>query len=142
MSTETNKVIVRRFFEEFSETVVDELFLATYVHHDPSLPPEMQHGRDAYKHVVAMFRAAFPDLRTTVDDLLAEGDKVAARWTFSGTHQGAFLGIPPTGKQVTGTGTSIARIEDGKVAENWVNFDALGLMQQLGVIPPPGQANT
>ncbi len=140
MATDAHTALVRRFFEEYSLDVIDELFVPEYTHHDPNLPPELQHGRDAYKRVVAMFLAAFPDLRTTVDDLIAEGDKVTARWTFRGTHQGAFMGMPPTGKQITGTGMSITRIADGKIAETWVTFDALGLMQQLGVVPAPGQS--
>jgi steroid delta-isomerase-like uncharacterized protein len=140
MSTEENKATVRRLFEEYSLDVVDELLVPDYTHHDPNLPPEFQHGRDAYKQVVTMFLAAFPDLRTTVEDLIAEGDKVAARWTFRGTHQGELMGIPPTGKQVTGTGMSVTRLANGKMAESWVNFDALGMMQQLGAAPGPGQA--
>ncbi len=138
MATDANKALVRRFFEEYSLDVIDALFTPDYTHHDPNLPPALQHGRDAYKQVVAMFRAAFPDLRTTVEDLIAGGDKVAACWTFRGTHHGELMGIPPTGKQVTGTGMSITRIANGKMAERWVNFDALGMLQQLGAIPQQG----
>ncbi len=140
MATDANKALVRRFFEEYRLDVIDELFIPAYTHHDPNLPPELQQGRDAYKQVVTMFRAAFPDLHTTVEDLFAEGDKVTARWTFRGTHQGEMMGIPPTGKPITGTGISITRIADGKMAETWVIFDALGLMQQLGAVPTPGQS--
>jgi steroid delta-isomerase-like uncharacterized protein len=135
---EQNKALVHRFFEEFSTTVVDELFVPNYTHHDSGLPPELQHGRDAYKQLVTMFHTGFPDLKMNVEDLVSEGEKVVARWTWSGTNQGEFQGIPPTGKQVTGSGISIHRIADGKIAEAWVNFDALGMLQQLGVIPSMG----
>lgn len=138
MSTEQNKAIVHRFFEELNLTVVDELYVPDYVHHDPSLPPEFQRGRDAYKQLVTMFHTGFPDIKVTVEDLVAEGDKVVARWTWRGTNQGEFQGMPPTGKQVTGSGISIHRIAEGKIAEAWVNFDALGMLQQLGVIPAMG----
>ena len=138
MSTEQNKALVHRFFEEFNLAVVDELFVPNYVHHDPGLPPELQHGRDAYKQLVTMFRTGFPDIKTTVEELVAEGDRVVARWTWRGTNSGEFQGMPPTGKQVTGTGISIHRLANGKMAEAWVNFDALGMLQQLGVLPPLG----
>jgi predicted ester cyclase len=87
-----------------------------------------------------MFRAAFPDLHGTIEDQIAEGDKVVSRMTYRGTHQGELMGIPPTGKQVTMSFIGIHRITAGKVAEGWVNFDALGMMQQLGVIPSPERA--
>ena len=138
MSTEQNKALVRRFFEEYNMAVVDELFVPNYVHHDPGLPPEMQGSREAYKQVTAMFRAGFPDIKMTVEDLVAEGEEVVARWIWHGTNQGEFQGMPPNGKQVTGSGISIHRVASGKLAEAWVNFDALGMLQQLGVIPPMG----
>ena len=84
-------------------------------------------------------RTAFPDLNVKVEDQLAEGDKVATRWTTTGTHQGEFAGIPPTGKQGGVTGTTIARVVGGKIVEERSNWDTLGLLQQLGVIPPMGQ---
>ena len=142
MSTEQNKAITRRFFEVFNLTVVDELFTPDYVHHNPSLTPELQRGREAYKQIVNQFITAFPDLHTTVDDAIAEGDKVATRWTWRGTHKGEVMGIPATGKQVVISGVSIHRIATGKIAEGWINFDALGMMQQLGVIPAPGQGGS
>ena len=139
MSTEQNKAIVRRFLEDYTPAVVDDLLVPNYIHHDPSLPPEMQRGRDAYKQVNSMFRSAFPDLSVTVEDLIAEGNKVAARWIWNGTHRGELMGIPATGKQVAATGTSIHRVAEGKIVESWFNFDALGMMQQLGVVPTSGQ---
>ena len=86
-----------------------------------------------------MFYAAFPDLRGTIEDMVAEGDKVASRLRWRGTHQAELMGIPPTGKQGDFTRIAIHRIEGGKVVEGWVNFDAMGMMQQLGVVPSPGQ---
>jgi len=139
MSTEQNKAIVRRFLEDYTPAVVDDLLVPNYLHHDPSLPPEMQRGRDAYKQINTMFRAAFPDLSVTVEDLVAEGNKVAARWVWGGTQRGEMMGIPPTNKQVRATGTSIHRVAEGKIVESWFNFDSLGMMQQLGVVPTPGQ---
>jgi predicted ester cyclase len=85
-----------------------------------------------------MFRTGFPDIKVTVEDLVAEGEKVVARWTWRGTNQGEFQGMSPTGKQVTGSGISIHRFANGKFAEAWVNFDTLGMLQQLGVIPAMG----
>jgi steroid delta-isomerase-like uncharacterized protein len=139
MSTEQNKAIVRRFLEEYTPAVVDELLVPNYIHHDPSLPPELQRGRDAYKQINNMFHAAFPDLQVTVEDLVAEGNKVAARWNWGGTHQGEMMGIPATRKHVAATGTSIHRVAEGKIVESWFNFDALGMMRQLGVVPAPAQ---
>jgi steroid delta-isomerase-like uncharacterized protein len=139
MSAEHNKATVRRFLEEYTPTVVDDLLVSDYVHHDPAFPPEMQRGRDSYKQINSIFLAAFPDLAVSVDDILAEGDEVAARWTWSGTHQGEMMGLPPTGKRVSATGTSFHRLASGQIAESWINFDALGMMQQLGAIPAPGQ---
>ncbi len=142
MSLEENKVIIRRIFEEGVNkrnlAVMDELLIANYVHHDPALPPEMQGSREAYKQMVSVFVTAFPDLVITIEDVIAEGDKAVCRWAWRGTHQAELMGIPPTGKQVTSSAISIYRIAGGKIAEAWVNFDALGMMQQLGVVPPPG----
>lgn len=87
---------------------------------------------------MAVYTAAFPDLQLTTEDMVAEGDKVAIRNTWRGTHQGAFQGLPPTGKHVAFTGTDIFRFVGGKIAEQWADLDALGLMQQLGVIPAMG----
>lgn len=98
-------------------------------------------SRGFKQHVVGT-RAGFPDAQFTIDDEIAEGDKVVNHWTFCGTHQGEFAGIPSTGKAVTMTGMGIVRIADGKVAEIWDEFDALGLLRQLGVIPTPGQGTS
>jgi len=89
---------------------------------------------------VGMYRAAFPDLQQTIEDQFAEGEKVATRLTGRGTHQGDLMGIAPTGNRIEAPGIVINRISSGKIAESWANYDAMGMMQQLGVLPPPGQS--
>jgi predicted ester cyclase len=130
MSTEDNKALIRRFYEE----VFNKKNMAAI---DDFIAPNQV---DDAKQTITMYLTAFPDLQVTVEDMIAEGDKVVARLTARGTHQGAFLGIPPTGKQGTGTGIEINRITGGKSIEHWVEMDTLGLLQQLGVVPVPGQA--
>ncbi len=143
MSTEENKAIFRRLMEEvFTQgnlDEIDELISPDWVNIDPSLPEEL-HGRDGARQLITMWRAGFSDFELTIDDMIAEGDKVAARFTFSGTHSGEFVGIPATGKHVRGTGTGIFQFADGLDVEHWVNFDALGIMQQLGALPTPEHA--
>ncbi len=140
MSTADNKVLVRRFYEEaFNQrnlALVDELCTTHHVFHNP---PITLHSKEEFKQFLSLYITAFPDARFTVEDEIAEGDKVASRYTFRGTHQGNLMGIPPTGKQVTVTGIIINRIVGGKSEEGWLNFDALGLLQQLGVVPVPEQ---
>jgi steroid delta-isomerase-like uncharacterized protein len=139
MSTEQNKAMDRRVYEEVwnggNLAVIDELVAANYVDHDQE-PPGALEGVEGLKQSVTMYRTAFPDVHFTVEDQIAEGDRVVTRWTARGTHQGAFMGIPPTGKQAMVTGISITRVASGKVVEGWTNFDALGLLQQLGAVPP------
>jgi len=139
MSTEENKANVRRFTDGFNQknvAVIDELCTPDYVNHDPANP--QVRSREDYKQWFTELSAAFPDLHFTIDDILAEGDKVAYRFTLRATHSGSWRGAAPTGKSITVTGTAIARIRDGKFAEDWVNTDALGLVQQLGLIPSMG----
>jgi len=142
MSTEQNKAVVRRFFEEgLSKTnnaVFDELLDPAFSLHGapPGLPP----GPAGLKLLVGMFRTAFPDYRDTLEEVMAEGDKVVARWTFRGTQQGDFQGVRPTGKEVVMTGISIFRLAGNKITDDWTVFDLLGLMQQLGVVPASGRA--
>jgi steroid delta-isomerase-like uncharacterized protein len=135
MSTENNKALVRRFYEEvFNQrnlALVDHLFTTTHVFHNP---PTTLHGREEFKQLLSVYITAFPDARFTVEDEIAEGERVASRYTFRGTHQGELMGIPPTGKPVTVTGMIINRIVNGKSEEGWLNFDALGMLQQLGVV--------
>ena len=142
MSVEQNKAIVRRDAEEIwnqgNLDVADEIFATNFVNHDPSRPEVRDVS--SYKQLAAAVRAAFPDFHVTIEDMVAEGDKVAIRYTSTGTHKSEYRGLPPTGKQVTVTGMRIYRFASGKIVENWWNSDVLGFMQQLGVIPPMGQA--
>ena len=140
MSTEQNKDLVRRFYEEVwnkgNLTVADELMATDVVDHTaaPGLPP----GLEGHKQLVIMFRTPFPDLDSTIEDQVAEGDTVVSRLIVRGTHKGEFFGVPPTGKQFTITSIDLDRIANGKIVEHWSIADQLGLMQQLGVIPPMG----
>ncbi len=118
--------------------VAGEIYAPDYVLHDPAIPEETR-GPEGAKRLAAAYRGAFPDLRTTVGDLIAEGDRVVYRWTASGTHRAALMGIRPTGKRVAVEGIAINRIADGRIAEAWQIFDARGMMHQLSVVPPPGQ---
>jgi steroid delta-isomerase-like uncharacterized protein len=140
MSTEENKALVRREYEDGVNqkdfAIRDEVLAGNYIAHFPGLPP--LHGIEAFKQFTSSFFAAFPGLQTTIEDLIAEGDKVAIRQIWRGTHNGTFLGIPPTGKQVTFTSTEFYRVAGGELAEEWVELDMLGLLQQLGAIPPIG----
>ena len=144
MSADANKEIVRRLGVEPWEGnigVIDELVTPDYVGHDPSQPEDMR-GPEGVKQFVTTYLTAFPDGRITIDEQLAEGDHVASHWTGRGTQQGDLMGIPPTGKQVTVTGITISRVKDGKVVEEWTNWDTLGLLQQLGVVPEMAGATT
>jgi len=141
--SEQNKAIVRRVFEELwnqgNLSVADQLFTPNYTDHDSS-SPDFGHGPESERKRVALYRTAFPDLRLTIEDLIAEGDTVMARWSCHGTHKGDLNGIAPTGKQFTISGVTIARFVNGKLSEGYVNWDALGLMQQLGAVPELGKA--
>jgi steroid delta-isomerase-like uncharacterized protein len=138
-----NKAIFRRYFEEVLNTgdltLVDELIAPNYVSHYPT-GYDFGGGPDDVKQIVTMVRTAFPDVHFTVEDMIAEGNKVVGRWTFRGTHEGDFMGIPPTGRKAAVMGIAIYRIADGKIAEAWVAWDAMGLMQQLGAVTPGGSA--
>ena len=144
MSAEENKAIFRRYVEEVSNEgnldLVDEIF-ARYVSHQPDGHTE-ERGPEDVKWFIGESHQAFPDFHSTIEDQIAEGDKVATRWTIRGTHQGEFRGIAPTGKQITVTGIGIFRFSEGKVVESWDNFDQLGMMQQLDAIRQPGQAGS
>jgi steroid delta-isomerase-like uncharacterized protein len=138
------KTIARRVMEEIFSAegnldVTDEIIASDFVGHDPTLP-EPTRGPEGLKQAAMGYRTAFPDMVCTVEQQVAEGDTVVTRWTARGTHQGELFGIPPTGKQATVTGISIARVVDGKVVEDRTNWDALGMMQQLGAIPTPTTA--
>ena len=143
MSEEYKAIIQRLTDEAFvggNGDVVDELVTADYTSHDPSEPPELPGGPEGLKLVIQGYKAAFPDLQITIDQMIAEGDYVAARWTATGTHQGELMGIAATGKQATVTGLELHRFENGRVAESWINWDTLGLLQQIGAIPAPEAA--
>jgi steroid delta-isomerase-like uncharacterized protein len=137
MSAKENKAIVKRWNEEIwnkgNVDIIDELGAANYINRSNN------YDRAAFRQWAVGFRAAFSEGGITIEDMIAEGDKVAVRWTMHGTHTGEFMGISATGKQLTGTGISIYRIANGKIVEDWSNSDELGMMQQLGVIPPMGE---
>lgn len=139
MSAE-NKAIARRVFEDVwnknNLDAIDELYAPDVVNHE--LPPGLPSGAEGTKAYFGMFLAAFPNTQMTVEDQVAEGDKVVTRWTARGTHTGELMGIPPTGKQVTVTGIGLDRIAGGRIVEEWGEFDMMSMMQQLGVVPPPG----
>ncbi len=139
MSIEKNKAIVRKFFEEGPSkgnlAAAGDLLSPDFALHTP-LPSAP--GPQGMKDIITACRAAFEHLDVTVEDMVAEGDKVAARFTARGIHKGSFMNLPPTGKPITMTGIEIFRIEDGKIAELWGEANLLGLMQQLGILPPLG----
>jgi len=139
-----NKEMVRRVFEELwnkgNLSMADELLATDFVAHHQRNPDEDRKGIEAEKQYITSVRSAFPDLKFTIEDQVAEGDKVATRWVVNATNTGAYRGQPATNKHVMVTGTGISRIANGKIAEAWSNYDELGLMQQLGVIPTPEPA--
>ena len=134
MSTEANKALIRRFYEQVwnrgNLDAADEIFAADYVRHDlrPGTAPP---GPEGQKAIARMLRGAFPDAHMTLDLILAEGDLVAGRWTMQGTHTGPWGGNPPTGKRVRFSGVNIFRVRDGRVVEIWNHRDDLGMQQQL-----------
>ena len=139
MSIEENEALVRRAFEAWNTGNLDtalELVATNYMRHDSATPEINGHG--GYAQVFTLYHTAFPDTHLTIEDMIAAGDRVVVRWTGRGTHRGELQGITPTGKAVTVTGIGIFRTTAGKIAEEWENWDLLGLLQQLGVIPPQG----
>jgi steroid delta-isomerase-like uncharacterized protein len=132
-----NSALVRRFIDEIFNKgnleVAGEILSPDYEHHDPTTN-EFGSGIEGFKQMITLYRQAF-DLQIVLEDQVAAEDKVVDRWTGYGTHQGAFLGLAPTGKKITATGISIHRIANGKIAETWNNYDALGIFQQLEIIP-------
>jgi steroid delta-isomerase-like uncharacterized protein len=138
-----NKEIVRRLvagvWADRNLAIIDELIAPGYVGHDPTQPAPIQ-GREGYKQFVDMYQSAYHDATVTIDDQIAEGDQVVTRWTGRGTHTGELMGIAPTGKEVTVSGITVSRLENGKIAEEWELFDALGMLVQLGAVPQPATA--
>lgn len=137
--SEQNKALVRRIYDMINSgdlSGADDVIAADAVDHQ--VPPGVSNrGSAGLRAFVEMFRGAFPDLRITVDDMIAEGDKIVARSTTTGTHKGEFMGIPPTGKQFSIQGIDIVRFAGGKAVEHWGVTDNLDLLQQLGVAPGP-----
>jgi steroid delta-isomerase-like uncharacterized protein len=133
--SEQNTTLARRWFEDlFSRGNLDaanEILSAEFVDH---LTHEDERGLEELKHYVGIYRNAFPDIQDIVEDIVAEGDKVVVRWMSSGTHQGEFMGVAPTGRHVTFTGMRLFRIADNKIVESWVNIDERGLQEQLGAV--------
>src|ERR1700674_5855936 len=133
------KELTRKFIAEVWNQgrfdVLEELVAPDCVTHDPAAPGGEIRGLDGIKELVSMYRNAFPDTELEIKDLILDGNKVAARITASGTHKGALMGIAPTGKRVSISGTSITHFRDGKQVESWASYDQLGMLQQLGVMP-------
>jgi len=138
MSTEENKTLMRRFFEEVytkkNLTAIGELIAPTHIDH-AAAAAGLPDGPEGSRQAIGMMLTGFPDLHVTVEDMIAEGDKVVVRMTMRGTQQGALGGIPPTGKQVVVSTIDIVRIEGGKIAEEWGIDDRLSMLQQLGLVP-------
>ena len=134
---EANKAVSHRLMNEVwgqgKVEVLDEIMSEDVVDHGAV---DSSGGRNAIKEAVLMIRAAFPDFHAVEVDFIAEGDKVVRRWTIAGTHEGDFLGLPPTGRKVRVTGINVDRIVDGRIVEYWHNFDLLGWLEQLGVSVP------
>ncbi len=139
--SEQIKAVETRFVEEVLNeknlAAADELVAEDVVELDPF--PGQEQGREGLKELLGMLFAAFPDWHWTVEELIAEGDKVVNRFTWRGTHRGEFMGLPPTGRQVEVKGVVIDRIVEGRIADTRILMDNLGLMQQLGAIPAPPQ---
>jgi steroid delta-isomerase-like uncharacterized protein len=134
---EENKDLVRAVFAPLQTIIAthDELYGPDWVGRFPGMPPLDAEGHRQYSEAMI---AAFPDIERSIEDLVAEGDKVVARWTARGTHTGDFQGLPPTGKVATSSGITIFRIADGRIVEEWSESDMLGLLQQIGAIPSAG----
>ena len=143
MTAEDNATLFRQFIEEVvnqgNVAAIDDLTTPDFAEHE-ELPPGIPQNREGVKQLFAMVHQAFPDLTATVEDEIVQGDKVVFRMSWRGTHNGEFLGIPPTGRQVTFPVIDIVRVVGGKVVEHWGVSDQLSMLQQLGAIPQPGPA--
>jgi steroid delta-isomerase-like uncharacterized protein len=140
MAAQENKAIARQVYEAINRKnldTLDEVVASDMTDHDPD--PGQATGLEGVKQLLSSLHSAFPDYHVDVEDMVAEEDKVVARLSTSGTHQGEFMGIAPTGNRVEVSGIEILRIAEGKIVELWANFDDLGRMRQLGAIPEPGQ---
>ena len=143
MSTEQNKALARQLVKEAinqgNMRVIDELLIPDFVEHE-ELPPGIPPGREAPKVLFTMLRSGFPDIKATIEHLVAEGDQVVLHMTWTGTHEGEFMGIPPTGKSISINVIDILVIAEGRFVEHWGVMDSMAMMQQLGVVPAPEQA--
>jgi steroid delta-isomerase-like uncharacterized protein len=140
-STQFQSPIYRIFEEAFNQgnlAVVDELLTPDHFAHNAF--GGVTNGPQGLKCLIAIFRTAFPDLQCTVEDEIREGVKIAAHWTMRGTHKGLFLGNPPTGRPIVVQGIVFARISNGRIIEDWTLIDQMGILQQIGVVPPPKQS--
>jgi steroid delta-isomerase-like uncharacterized protein len=137
-----NKRVIRAFIEEVLNQGrfdrMNDLVLENFIELDPL--PGQQHGREGLKGVLMQFRSAFPDMHWDISEQISEGEKVVTRFTWNGTHRDTFLGIPATGRHVEVKGVVIDRLEAGKMADSRILMDTLGLLQQLGALPPPPSA--
>jgi steroid delta-isomerase-like uncharacterized protein len=140
--SEENKALVRRYFEEIWDRgnldLIDELFTTNFVRHGPTATEGEVHGQEGFESLVSMYRSALPDLRIPIEDQIAEADRVVTRWRARGTHQGELMGNAPTGNPASVTGILVDRISGGKIEEEWVDYDTLHLMQQIGAVPGAG----
>jgi steroid delta-isomerase-like uncharacterized protein len=138
MSIEENKAVVRRYLGAFWDggdaSVADEVIAPSYIAYDPGTPGR-EGGVAGEKQALALYYSVFPDFSLAIEEMIAEGDIVAARWTVRGTHRGALQSIAPTGKVVTISGISLFRVRDRRIAEHWLNWDTLGMLQQVGAVP-------
>jgi steroid delta-isomerase-like uncharacterized protein len=142
MSEAGNKALIRRLVEEGlnkrNAALLDEVYAAEYIGHDPERPAPRR-VEDLKQGMVGLLGKVFPDAQYSIESLVAEGEMVVWHWTFRATHQGELMGIPPTGKPITFSGVNIFRLTNGKVVEDWVYRDTVGMLRQLGAMPAPGQ---
>ena len=142
MANEQNEAVVRRTFDAFNSgdtSTAEELIAEGAKGHDPA-QPEDSIGPDGFRQTIELYRSAFPDLTFTIDEIFSDGDMVCTRWSSTATHDGELMGIAATGNQTTVTGISIDKVVDGKVAESWVQWDNMGLLQQIGAFEAAGAA--
>lgn len=139
-----HKQLVHRFYEEVVNggdiDKIDELVSEDFVEHEEF--PGISQDREGVKDFFRLLRSGFPDVHFTAEDVISEGELAAARFTMTGTQEGEYMGVPSTGKQVTVSGIDIIRVREGKCVEHWGQFDAMGLLQQLGALPVPAEAQS
>jgi steroid delta-isomerase-like uncharacterized protein len=140
MSAEESKAIMRRFWEVWEQgnvELLDELLAPEYINHTLAAP-DLPSGPQGVKEVVSMFRSGIPDLKVVIEDMIAEGDKVATRYALEGIHRGELFGVPPTGKHLSIKSMTVERLSEGNIVEHWRVTDELDMMRQLGAIGAPG----